>query len=96
MPETQPAPHTWHVYLLECADRTWYCGIARNVPARLLAHNGHKPGGAKYTRGRRPVQLVASVPCPSQTEALRLERVIKSKKRHEAKLAALLEYCSPE
>ena len=96
MPEQTPAPGVWHVYLLECADSTWYCGITRNMPARLLAHNGHKPGGAKYTRGRRPVRLVASTPCPSQLEALRLERVVKSKKRHEAKLAALLEYDSQE
>ena len=69
---------TWHVYLLHCSDNTLYCGITTDVPRRLDQHNGLRPGGAKCTRARRPVTLCASRPCADKSEALRLERHIKS------------------
>ena len=47
----------WHVYLLECKDGTFYCGISLDVERRLKEHNT-SPKGAKYTRARRPVKLV--------------------------------------
>jgi len=71
----------WHVYLVECADGTLYCGIAKDLVRRLAEHNGDLPGGAKYTRGRRPVVLLASRICACKSEALKLERVIKSRPR---------------
>ncbi|MGH9863309.1 MAG: GIY-YIG nuclease family protein [Candidatus Acidiferrales bacterium] len=46
----------WFVYLLECADGTYYTGVAPDVEERLQKHNAAR--GAKYTRGRRPVRLV--------------------------------------
>lgn len=74
---------TWWVYLLKCADGTLYCGIALDVAARLKQHREGK--GAKYTRGRAPLELVHQEACGSKSEALRRERQIK-RLRREAKL----------
>ena len=41
---------SWHVYIVRCADRTLYTGVAKNLPARIAAHNDGR--GAKYTRQR--------------------------------------------
>ena len=78
----------WHVYLLECADKTLYCGIARDPATRLAQHNGTLPGGARYTHGRRPVRLLASRICGNKSEALKLEREVKARPRAE-KLSCL-------
>lgn len=81
------APKPWWVYLLRCADGTLYCGIALDVEARLEQHRSGK--GAKYTRGRGPLELVYREACASQPEALRRERAIKRLPR--SAKAALLE-----
>lgn len=47
----------WQVYILKCADGTFYTGITTDVTRRVREHNGSVLG-AKYTRGRRPVKLV--------------------------------------
>jgi len=80
----------WHVYLLQCADGTRYCGIAKDVQKRLRQHNGQLAGGARYTSGRRPVKLLAFVSRSTQSEALRLEAAIKKMPRDD-KLHALVE-----
>ena len=46
----------WYVYILKCGDGTLYTGITDDVSARLQAHREGK--GAKYTRGRGPLELV--------------------------------------
>ncbi len=46
----------YYVYLLLCADGTFYIGSTNDLEKRIHAHN-HSPRGAKYTRGRRPVVL---------------------------------------
>lgn len=46
----------YYVYLLRCADGTLYTGFTNDLARRLAAHNAGR--GAKYTRGRRPVELV--------------------------------------
>lgn len=66
----------WHVYILRCGDGTLYCGIALNVEARLEAHRSGK--GARYTRGRGPLELVHIETCATKGEALRRERQIKA------------------
>ncbi|MFN7959157.1 MAG: GIY-YIG nuclease family protein [Holophagaceae bacterium] len=66
---------TWSVYLLRCGDGTLYCGIALDVEARLAQHQAGK--GAKYTRGRGPLELVYREACTTRTEALRREQAIK-------------------
>lgn len=73
----------WHVYLLRCADGTLYCGITTDLARRLAQHNGQKPGGARYTRGRRPVRLLASRACTEKGRALRLEAAVKARPRRE-------------
>ena len=74
----------WHLYLLRCGDGTLYCGIALDVHARLKQHQEGK--GAKYTRGRGPLELVYEEVCGTRTEALRREREVKRMPRS-AKLA---------
>jgi predicted GIY-YIG superfamily endonuclease len=74
----------WHLYLLRCGDGTLYCGIALDVEARLEAHRSGK--GARYTRGRGPLELLHVEACPSRSQALRREREVKALRR-EAKLA---------
>jgi len=69
------SPGVWAVYLLRCGDGTLYCGIALDVDARLVQHQSGK--GAKYTRGRTPLELVFQESCGSRGEALRRERQIK-------------------
>ena len=78
----------WSVYLRLCSDGTLYCGVTTDVERRLSMHNGLLPGGAKYTRGRRPVRLLVSVGGMDRGEALRLERAVKKLPRAE-KLPAL-------
>ena len=45
-----------YVYMVECADDSYYTGWTNDVEARVAAHNDG--AGARYTRGRRPVRLV--------------------------------------
>ncbi|HET6330827.1 MAG TPA: GIY-YIG nuclease family protein [Holophagaceae bacterium] len=65
----------WHLYLLRCGDGTLYCGIALDVQARLKQHQDGK--GAKYTRGRGPLELVHEEACGTRAEALKRERQVK-------------------
>jgi putative endonuclease len=82
----------WLVYLLECADGTYYCGIATDMVRRLEQHNGILPGGAKYTRTRRPVKLLAYRECKDKREACRLEYAVKAATRGK-KLNVLSGFC---
>ena len=63
------------VYILRCADRSLYTGIARDVAVRLAQHNAGK--GAKYTRPRLPVRVVYQEGPLSLTRALRREYQLK-------------------
>lgn len=77
---------TYYVYLLECADKTLYCGYTDNLEKRLKTHNAGK--GAKYTRARLPVKLLYSETFTEKSEALKREAQIKKLSRKE-KLALL-------
>lgn len=68
----------WVVYLVKCADGSLYCGVTNDVKKRLDVHNRGK--GAKYTRSRRPVELAATSPLMSKSDALKLEYRVKKKK----------------
>ena len=72
----------YFVYILECSDKTLYIGSTSDVERRLYAHNNRK-SGAKYTKGRRPVALVYSEGCTTQSQALKRERVLKKLSRKE-------------
>jgi putative endonuclease len=65
----------WYVYIVRCADRSLYTGVATDVAARIAKHNRGK--GAKYTRGRRPVKLVYQEHAGSRSTALKREIAIK-------------------
>lgn len=77
---------TYWVYLLRCADGTLYTGCTNDLSRRLAAHNSGK--GAKYTRSRRPVELVYREEVPDKSAALRREAAIKRLSRKE-KLALI-------
>ena len=67
---------TWSVYVIECNDGSWYTGVSTDPERRLVEHNGTSRG-ARYTRSRRPVIMVACRECADQSEALRRERRFK-------------------
>ena len=67
----------YYTYIVRCADNTLYCGWTTNIEKRIEAHNGIVPGGAKYTRGRRPVTLVYYESFHNKQEAQVREYAIK-------------------
>ena len=71
----------WYVYILRCGDGTLYTGITDDIPRRLAAHRAGK--GAKYTRGRGPLELVYQEQAPDKSAALRREEAIKRLRRGE-------------
>lgn len=79
----------WYLYILRCADGSLYTGITTNVERRFAAHSAGK--GAKYTRGRGPLELVYREECGSHSDALKREWQIKQLTREEKeKLVNLL------
>ena len=71
----------WYVYILRCGDGTLYTGITTDVERRLEAHRQGK--GAKYTRGRGPLELAYQEKCGTHSEALKREYAIKQLSREE-------------
>lgn len=71
----------WCVYMLRCGDGTLYTGMTDDVEKRLAAHRAGK--GAKYTRGRGPLELVYVEEQLDKSSALRRERAIKGLTRQE-------------
>src|ERR1700736_6142376 len=76
----------WFVYLARCADETLYVGIARDVAARIAAHDAGR--GARYTRGRGPLEVLVTRRCESKGDALRLELALKRLGRAEKLVVA--------
>ena len=72
----------WKVYVLKCADDTLYTGVATDLDRRLDEHNSSTKG-AKYTRVRRPVELVYYENCADRVDASRREYEIKHLSRKE-------------
>lgn len=66
----------WFVYMLQCSDDTLYTGVTTDLDRRLTEHN-ESPLGAKYTRARRPVELVWSEKCDSRSNATTREAEIR-------------------
>lgn len=63
------------MYVARCADQSLYCGIARDVAARIAAHDAGK--GARYTRGRGPLAVVLTRRCANHGRALKIEYAFK-------------------
>lgn len=70
-----------YVYILECADKTYYTGYTTNVDRRLRMHNEGK--GAKYTKYRRPCKLLYYESFSDKSLALKREYAIKQLSRKE-------------
>lgn len=77
---------SWKLYILRCGDGSLYTGITVDVQARLLQHQ--QGTGAKYTRGRGPLELVYVEECEDHSVALKREHQIKGLTRAE-KLALI-------
>ena len=75
--------NSWYTYIVRCADNTLYTGITTDLDRRIREHNCSDKG-ARYTRSRRPVELVYSESFSSRSKAAKRETVIK-KMRPEAK-----------
>ena len=77
----------WYLYILRCRDGSLYTGITTDVEKRLEAHQSGK--GAKYTRGRGPLELVYTEECVTHSQALKRELEIKAMPREKK----LKEFC---
>ena len=66
----------YYVYLVKCADNTFYCGYTNDIAKRIEKHNTGK-NGAKYTKRRRPVTLMYFEEYQALSEALKREYAIK-------------------
>ena len=85
--KVDPCTHNvrdWCVYILECSDGSYYTGITNNLNKRILKHNNGS--GAKYTRSRLPVRVVAHFAVSDKPAALKLEHLIKKKTRKQKAL----------
>jgi putative endonuclease len=69
----------WFLYILECADGSFYTGITNDLEKRLLAHN--EGTASKYTRARTPVRIVYSEPVGDRSSATKRELQIKKLSR---------------
>lgn len=72
----------YYVYILKCADETLYTGWTTDLKRRASEHNGTKKG-SKYTRARRPVNIVYVEEKETKQEAMKREAEIKKLKRDE-------------
>ena len=74
----------WYVYIIKCSDNTLYTGITNNLESRIDKHNNGT--GAKYTRGRGPVELLRAWVCESKSSAAkeeyRIKKLSKTQKTH--------------
>ncbi|MDD5863251.1 MAG: GIY-YIG nuclease family protein [Firmicutes bacterium] len=71
----------WYLYILKCGDGSLYTGITTDVDKRLEAHRSGK--GAKYTRGRAPLELKYRELCGTHSQALKRELEVKGLTREE-------------
>lgn len=74
----------YYIYILECSDNTLYTGYTDNLEKRIKNHNAGK--GAKYTKGRLPVQLLYYETFDDKKEAMSREWYIKHKLTREEKI----------
>jgi putative endonuclease len=76
----EPTPElAWRLYVLRCGDGSLYCGISTDVDRRVAQHQAGT--GARYTRGRGPLELLASWPIGSRSAALKAEVLFKGMSR---------------
>lgn len=71
----------YYVYILRCKDGSYYTGITVDLEKRVKEHNGELRGGGKYTRSKRPVELVFSEEAADRASAGKREAEIKKLER---------------
>jgi len=81
-----------YVYILECADGSYYTGWTTDLEQRVAAHNAGR--GGRYTRSRRPVKLVYWEEHPDRRSAQRRELALKRLAR--ARKSALISDFKPQ
>jgi putative endonuclease len=81
----------YSLYIIRCADRSLYTGIAINVEKRLQQHSSGV-GGAKYLRGRSPFELVFQQSAGDRSLASRLEHRVKQLDRKQKEAMIRGEY----
>lgn len=84
MPEQAPQ-QGWNIYILQCGDDSLYTGITTDLERRLAEHRSGRRG-AKYLRGREPLQCVFQMAVSNRSEASRLEFLIKRMPRERKQL----------
>jgi len=70
------AKRDYSVYIVLCADDTYYTGISQDVARRIVEHET-SPRGAKYLKGRGPLRLVFSETVGDRSVATRVEYRVK-------------------
>tara|TARA_Y100000310_G_scaffold293738_1_gene323545 strand:- start:1042 stop:1332 length:291 start_codon:yes stop_codon:yes gene_type:complete len=63
----------WYFYVVKCSDSSFYAGVTTELTRRVKEHNSDDRRGAKYTRSRRPVELIYSEEYPSRSAAQKEE-----------------------
>lgn len=79
----------YFVYMVRCKDGSLYTGITTDVDRRLRQHNGEIRGGARYTKGKGPVELVYAERHASRAEASKREWRIKNEMTRDEKEALI-------
>ncbi len=72
---------SWKIYILQCADDSFYTGITTDLTRRIAQHEAGK--GARYTKGRGPFKLVYQEKSSNRSEASKRELAIKALSRDE-------------
>ena len=89
----QMSEQHYYFYVLYCADHTLYGGYSTDVWRRFAMHQSGR--GAKYTRGRGPLELVYTEICPNHSQALKRELEVKAMTRGEKEALIAGDLTSP-
>lgn len=91
---TTPRETYWFLYVIRCADDSLYTGVSTDVNRRLSVHRAGK--GAKYLRGKGPLDMVCSHSIGTRSQALKVEREFRklSKVKKEQLIASKTELTS--
>jgi len=87
MAQAADSGDVWFVYILRCADGSLYTGIAKDMARRCRQHNAGT--ASRYTRGRRPVEVVYHETQVDRSSALKREAAIKGLSRRQKKALLL-------
>ena len=68
----------WFLYLIRCRNGTLYAGISTDVARRFAEHEAGAPKGARYLRGKAPLELVFQVVAGNRSSATKLEIWVKN------------------